>query len=143
MKPTLFTRVREAWPVRTLAAGAISAALDYATLIILVQFVHFVPVVASIVGVLAGGVLDFLLNKYVAFRNRDRRVGRQAATFAAFTGSALVVYAACFYLLTSRFRVPYVIAKMAIDVLVFGVGGFLTNRFLVFPMKKNRGSAAR
>jgi hypothetical protein len=36
-----------------------------------------------------------------------------------------------------------VLAQMAIDVLVFGGGGFLTNRYIVFPAKKNRRPAAR
>jgi putative flippase GtrA len=140
---TFVARVREAWPVRTLAAGAISVAADYAILIILVELGHLAPITASILGVLVGGVVDFVLNKYAAFRNRDPRVGRQAAIFAAYTGVALLIYSPCFYLLTRALHVPYVLAKMAIDVLVFGIGGFLTNRFLVFPAQTPDRPAAR
>ena len=130
-----FERLRQFWAVRSLAAGALSSCLDLVVLIALVQLGHLNPVLGSMVGVVAGGTVNFFLNKYFAFRDRDPKVGRQILRYAVGTGIALGLHAAVVYTLTVHLRLNYILAKLAADVLVFSVGGLLLNRYVVFPEK--------
>jgi len=79
-------KLREYWAVRSLSAGAVSSTVDLMVLVLLVERAHVTPVFATVLAVRPAAV-NFLLNKYVAFRDRDPEVVRQAARFAAGVGS--------------------------------------------------------
>ncbi len=130
---TTLQRLSELWAVRSLAVSAFGAALDIAVMVSLVHFLGWDPVFATAFGVAAGGTLNFFLNKYLAFRDRDPNVGLQALRYAAATGLAFVLYEGVFYTLVREFRVEYVVAKILADLLVFNAGALILNRHVVFP----------
>ncbi len=132
-RPLLLERVRKFWAFRSLAASAFGAALDIAVLVALVHWGGMDPVIATAIGVVAGGSVNFVLNKYFAFRDRDPKIGWQAVRYALATGLAFAIYEAVYYTLTKRLGVEYVVAKLVSDILVFNVGGLLLNRYVVFP----------
>ena len=130
---TALRQLSQFWAVRSLGVSAFGAALDIAVMVSLVHFLHWDPVFATAFGVAAGGTLNFFLNKYLAFRDRDPNVGLQALRYAAATGLAFVLYEGVFYTLVREFRVDYVVAKILADLLVFNAGALLLNRHIVFP----------
>ncbi len=129
----VFDRLRQFWAIRSLVASAFGAGLDIAVLVCLVRFCGMDPVIATGIGVLAGGSVNFFLNKRFAFRDRDPRVARQALRYALSTGASFALYEAVYATLTKRLGVDYVVAKLVSDVLVFNVGGLVLNRYVVFP----------
>src|ERR1700722_9710773 len=135
-------RLREYWAVRSLGAGAISSTVDLMLLVLLVERAHVTPVFATVLAVAAGAAVNFLLNKYVAFRDRDPEVVRQAARFAAGVGASLVLHAALVYTLTQRFGLHYLFAKLLADGLIFTFGNLALNRYIVFPESSALGREA-
>jgi len=126
-------RLREYWAVRSLSAGAVSSTVDLMVLVLLVERAHLPAVVATVLAVAAGAAVNFLLNKYVAFQDRDPEVVRQAARFATGVGVSMLFHAALVYTLTQRFGLHYLFAKLLADGLIFTFGNLALNRYIVFP----------
>jgi putative flippase GtrA len=135
-------RLREYWAVRSLSAGAFSSTVDLMVLVLLVERAHLPAVVATALAVAAGAAVNFLLNKYVAFRDPDPQVVRQAARFATGVGVSMLFHAALVYTLTQRFGLHYLFAKLLADGLIFTFGNLALNRYIVFPENSRLGREA-
>jgi putative flippase GtrA len=111
--------------------GAVGSLLDVAILVLLVE--HGQPVAgAAFCGAAAGGVTNFALNKYVAFRDRSPITGRQLARFGLVAVAAAMLMAIAMQLVAVELGVPYLIAKLVCAAGVFAVWTFPAQRRLVF-----------
>jgi putative flippase GtrA len=64
-------------------AGIAATASDLATLAVLVSVFHVDPRLANVPALLVGGVVNFLGNRYFAFRAHHGHAGKQAAGYTA------------------------------------------------------------
>lgn len=121
------------WATRSLLIGGLSALVDLTTVVVLVEAATWPRVPAAVVGVAVGGIIGFVLNKYVAFRDQDPNIGRQFARFSAGMGLAMVLHAGVMAVLTHGAGVHYVVSKLVADVAVFTGGQLLLLRYVIFP----------
>ena len=77
--------------VRAGAAGIFATGIDLATLTFLVSGLHVSPHVANIPALLAGGVANFVGNRYFAFRTGTEPVVRQAVGYTVVEAVALAL----------------------------------------------------
>jgi putative flippase GtrA len=116
--------------LRYAGAGAAGTALQYAVLVVLVQFAGVGAVVASTIGAIAGALVNYGLNHQFTFAS-DKTHGRALPRFAlvAIAGIALnaIVVAAMLAFATSHYLVAQVTATGAVLV-----AGFLVNRAWTF-----------
>jgi putative flippase GtrA len=121
--------------VRQLAAagagGAVGSALDVAVLVALVEHGARVPV-AAFCGAAAGAVVNFALNKYIAFRDRSRITGQQLARFGLVAVATAMLMALAMQLVAVELGVPYLLAKLICAAAVFAVWTYPAQRRLVF-----------
>jgi putative flippase GtrA len=100
-------------------------------LVLLVQ--HGVAIApAAFLGASAGAVTCFLLNKYVAFRDRSRVTMRQLVRFGLVAVATALLMALAMELVAVQLGVPYLLAKLACSATVFLVWTFPAQRRLVF-----------
>lgn len=105
--------------------------LDIGVLVLLVE--HHTPVaVAAFCGAAAGAVMNFALNKYLAFRDRSPINGRQLARFGLVAVATAVLMAIAMQLVAVELGVPYLIAKLLCAAAVFAVWTYPAQRRLVF-----------
>ena len=116
--------------------GAGTSSLDFLTLFIGVHFIHLSPVIGSTCGVILGACTNFVFNRWLAFRSIDPEVARQAMRFALGTALTLALHASAMWLLTGKFAINYLVAKLIADLLIFTGGNLLVNRYLVFSKQK-------
>jgi len=64
-------------------AGLAATGADLATLAVLVSVFHVDPRVANVPALVVGGVVNFLGNRYFAFRAHQGNAGKQAAGYTA------------------------------------------------------------
>lgn len=105
--------------------------LDIGVLVLLVE--HHTPVaVAAFCGAAAGAVMNFALNKYLAFRDRSPINGRQLARFGLVAVATAVLMAIAMQLVVVELGVPYLLAKLLCAAAVFAVWTYPAQRRLVF-----------
>jgi putative flippase GtrA len=113
------------------AGGAVGSLLDIAVLVLMVE--HGAPVaLAAFCGAAAGAVTNFVLNKYLAFRDRSPISGRQLARFGLVAVATAVLMAGAMQLVAVELGVPYVIAKLLCAALVFAAWTYPAQRRIVF-----------
>jgi putative flippase GtrA len=121
--------------IRQLAAagvgGAVGTGLDIAVLVLLVEHGARVAV-AAFCGAAAGALVNFTLNKYVAFRDRSRITARQLARFGLVTVATAMLMAGAMQLVAVELGVPYLVAKLICAAIVFAVWTYPAQRRLVF-----------
>jgi putative flippase GtrA len=111
--------------------GAVATAVDVAVLVQMVQ--HGVPIAgAAFCGVAAGAVMNFALNKYIAFQDRSPIAPRQLARFGLVAVATAVLMAVAMHIVAVVLGVPYLLAKLICAVVVFVVWTYPAQRRLVF-----------
>ena len=93
-------------------AGVFGTALDLGVLVLLVGHHVAIPL-ATFIAALAGAVVNFALNKYVAFRDRTPISFAQVARFNVVAVVAACLMAAAMKIATANPGVPVIAAKLA------------------------------
>jgi putative flippase GtrA len=112
--------------------GAVGTGFDMATLVVLVEQVGLSVPVAAFVGATAGAAACFVLNKYVAFRDRTPVTSRQVARFGFVAVATALLMAFAMKLVAIDLAVPYLIAKVICAAAVFVAWTYPAQRRLVF-----------
>lgn len=112
------------------SAGAVGTAVQYIILLGLVFFLLASPVTASILGSLAGAIVNYLLSYHWVFRSK-RRHSETLSKFVAIGGLGLMVNAVIMYLLVTIAGIHYLLAQVAASGIVL-FWNFLGNRFWTF-----------
>jgi putative flippase GtrA len=111
--------------------GALATALDVGLLVLLVGHHVAVPL-ATFIAALAGAAMTFVINKYVAFRDRSPINLLQLLRFDFVVVVAALLMAAAMQLVSVRLGVPVVLAKLGCAALVFALWTYPAQRRLVF-----------
>ncbi len=115
-------------------------AADVGVLALLVEHGVRIPI-AAFCGATMGGVVNFVINKYIAFRDPTPITGAQLSRFALVALATSLIMAALMELVAVRIGVPYLIAKLICAALVFAVWTYPAQRRLVFRRRPARGHA--
>jgi putative flippase GtrA len=121
-------------PRELLAAGfggAVGTGLDVGCLVLLVKHGVSVPV-ATFIAALAGAATNFVLNKYVAFRDHSPVDLRQLARFGFVAVAAALLMSVAMKIVAVSLGVPVVFAKLACAAVVFAIWTYPAQRRLVF-----------
>ena len=111
--------------------GAVGTAVDVSVLVLMVQ--HGVSIAASaFCGAAAGAVMNFVLNKYIAFRDRTPVTGHQLARFGLVAVATAALMALAMHVVAVDLGVPYLLAKLICAVAVFAAWTYPAQRRLVF-----------
>lgn len=104
---------------RSLAVGIVATATDLGMLWLFVAVLAIPEALANVPALLAGVLVQFFGNKYLAFGDRSRAFVRQGALFAAIECGALLLNAGLFHLLAVVLGAHYLVARLAASALVY------------------------
>lgn len=117
----------------TAGFGGIAATIvDVAVLVLLVEVIGLSIPVSAFLASTSGAVMNFVLNKYIAFRDRSPISVQQVARFGAVAMATALLMALAMKLVAVELGVPYVAAKLLCAVTVFIVWTYPAQRKLVF-----------
>jgi putative flippase GtrA len=111
--------------------GAVATAVDVSVLVLMVQH-HVSIAAAAFCGAAAGAVMNFAVNKYVAFQDRSSISVRQLARFGLVAVATAALMAGAMHLAAVVLGIPYLLAKLICAVVVFAVWTYPAQRRLVF-----------
>lgn len=112
--------------------GVAATIVDIAVLVALVELVAMAIPVAAFLASGAGATMNFVLNKYLAFRDRSPITLAQCLRFGAVAVATALLMALAMKLVAVELGVPYVAAKLLCAVTVFLVWTYPAQRRLVF-----------
>jgi putative flippase GtrA len=127
-------RLWGSWATRSLAVGAVATVLDIGLgtgLLALGAGTRS----AAMAGTALGALFGYFANRFFAFKDHDAGAHASALRFVLVAALSTVVHGQLVVWLRDVFGVPFVIAKMASDMVVFNVGQLLLLRYLVFPRR--------
>ena len=117
----------------TAGFGGIAATIvDVSVLVLLVEVIGLSIPVAAFLASAAGAVMNFVLNKYIAFRDRSPITIQQLARFGAVAVATALLMALAMKLVAVELGVPYVAAKLLCSVTIFMIWTYPAQRRLVF-----------
>jgi len=113
------------------AGGVAATVIDVFLLVLMVERGVSVPT-AAFLAATAGAAVCFLMNKYVAFRDRTSVTVQQIGRFGAVAVTTAMLMALSMKVLAVHLGVPYVLAKVICAVTIFVVWTYPAQRRLVF-----------
>ena len=113
------------------ASSVVGSGIDVAALVLMVGRGVSIPA-ATFLGAMLGAATIFLLNKYVAFRDRSPINVSQLARFGFVAVSAAMLMAVAMKIVAVKLAVPVVAAKLVCAAIVFATWTYPAQRRLVF-----------
>lgn len=111
--------------------GVVGTGIDLGVLVLLVGHHVAIPA-ATFIAALSGAATNFVLNKYVAFRDRSPLDLRQLARFHFVAAVAALLMAAAMKVVIVTLGASVVVAKLGCAVVVFAIWTYPAQRRLVF-----------
>ncbi len=119
--------------VRVGVSGVAATGIDIAALVLLVEALRSHVTLAAFLAAALGGVSNFLINKYWAFRDSSRIELRQVTVYSFVSLVTAAFVAVAVHMLAVVMFLPYLLAKAIAAVLVFLVWTYPAQSRLVFP----------
>ncbi len=116
-------------------SGCLATAVDVAALVVLVELLGMYVTLAAFLAALCGGVTNFLVNKFWAFRDSSKIDIRQVIAYALVSLMTAIFVAAAVHLLAVVIGWPYLIAKAIAALSIFLAWGYPAQAKFVFPNK--------
>lgn len=130
----LLKKIIASWATRSLAVGAVATAIDVSIGSFLVYVLGLPTALSAMLALAVGSTVNFLGQRRFAFN--EQKVATPAARWALMTAAQSVVHGQLVQVFRDGWGVPYPLAKMGGDLLVFGVLQLVLLRVFVFPKKR-------
>jgi len=113
-------------------ASVISTAVDFGTMVLVVQLLHRTPVTGTVLGASCGAVTNFQLGRHFTFGTHSAGVGPQAFRYAMVSAASAGLNALGEYGLHDRLHLQYLSARIMVAVAVSLCWNFPLQRHFVF-----------
>jgi putative flippase GtrA len=111
--------------------GGAATLVDVTSLLLMVK--HGAPVaVAAFISAASGAAVAFLLNKYIAFRDRSPVTLQQLGRFGVVAVATALLMAVCMQVVAVKLGVSVLVAKVLCSAVVFVAWTYPAQRRLVF-----------
>lgn len=117
-------------------ASVITTAVDFGTMIGLVELAHANPVWATPVGATAGAVTNFLLGRRLVFAGGGGNLAGAGVRYALVSLCSLGLNTAGEHLLFAVLGVQYLLARALVAIAVSLLWNFPMQRYFVFPQRR-------
>ena len=117
---------------RSQVAALTATAVDFCSLIFLVEIGRVWYVTATATGACLGAFVNFILGRHWTFMAHDESVRGQALRYAAVAAMSLVLNSLGVYFLTAYLNIHYAISRLITAVLVGVLFNFPLHRRFVF-----------
>jgi len=131
----VISKLLNGWATRSLAVGACASLVDLGIGTLLATVLHVPTAFAAMAALTAGSTLNFLGQRRFAFK--EAAVALPAARWAAMTAVQIVIHGQLVQLFRDGWALPYPLAKLGGDVIVFGALQLVLLRYVVFANRRN------
>jgi putative flippase GtrA len=120
---------------RSVMTSIFTTALDFATMMGLVELLHVDYVLATFFGTIVGFLANFAINRYWAFEADDDSIGWQFVRVLPVQGGSTALQTVGVWIFDRFVGLHYWVAKIVVSALVYLLWNYPMNRFFVFGRK--------
>ncbi len=112
--------------------SVIATFVDYSLFLILSKAIHVWYLLASLIGLVMGGITAFILQRNWTFKKKDDILSKQAIRYLLVWTASIVLNTSGLYLTVEFAGIQSIVAKVIVSIIV-GIGfNFLMNKHFVF-----------
>lgn len=104
--------------IKAQAASLTATAVDFGVTIILKELLGCWYLLASVLGTVSGGIVNFSMNRSWVFQAKDKKIHFQAVKYVMVWIGNLVLVSGGVFILTNYGGISYLISKIAVSVIV-------------------------
>ncbi len=109
-----------------------ATAVDFAVTIVLKELFHCWYLLASMLGTISGGLVNFWVNRSWVFQAKDRKIHLQAVRYMVVWAGNLLLVSAGVFLLTHYGACSYLVSKIITSVAVAVFYNYTLQKRFVF-----------
>lgn len=114
------------------AASLTATAVDFSLTVLLKEWLHWWYLLASILGTVVGGIVNFSMSRRWVFSARDKKMYFQAVKYVlVWTGNLLLVSGGVF-LMTRYGEISYLVSKVTVSIFVGYFYNYRLQKIFVF-----------
>lgn len=118
-------------------AGGVGVSAGYVVLYSLTEFAHVWYILSSIVASIINCLIDFFLQKYWAFHNKDKKhLRKQLNAYMLMYFALFAINTEFLYILVSHFHVYYLFAQIVLTLILSAISYVAT--CAIFSKKRKR-----
>ena len=118
--------------IKAQGSSLTASAVDFSITVIATNFFGLWYVMASVLGTVSGGVVNFYVNRKWVFESQSPNMKRQIARYILVWVGNLIIVTAGVYLLTHFFNLNYVLSKIIISVITGLSYNYIMQRQFIF-----------
>ena len=118
--------------IKAQAASLTATVVDFSVTIILKEWFRCWYLLASIIGTVSGGVVNFLMNRSWVFGSKDKKIHFQAFKYLLVWLGNLVLVSGGVFLLTNYGGFSYLVSKITVSVIIGIVYNYVLQKRFVF-----------
>jgi putative flippase GtrA len=120
---------------RSVMTSIFTTALDFGTMMGLVELFHVDYVLATFFGTIVGFLANFAINRYWAFEAHDGSLGWQFVRVLPVQVGSTALQTVGVWIFDRFVGLHYWVAKIVVSALVYSLWNYPMNRFFVFGRK--------
>jgi putative flippase GtrA len=120
---------------RSVMTSIFTTALDFGTMMGLVELFHVDYVLATFFGTIVGFLANFAINRYWAFEAHDGAIGWQFIRVLPVQAGSTALQTVGVWIFDRFVGLHYWVAKIVVSALVYSLWNYPMNRFFVFGRK--------
>jgi putative flippase GtrA len=104
-------------------------------MIVFTEVIHIHYTISIVIGGIIGAVVNFLINRYWAFKSNSSytsTAGGQLVKFASVAAGSILLKSSGTYLITENFKLDYRISRLIVDAFVAYGFNFVLMKYWVF-----------
>lgn len=118
--------------IKAQTSSVLATVVDFAVTIVLKEVFHCWYLLASILGTISGGLVNFWVNRSWVFQAKGHKIHQQAVRYILVWIGNLVLVSAGVFLLTHYGRFSYLVSKITVSVAVAVLYNYVLQKRFVF-----------
>lgn len=114
------------------AASLTATAVDFSLTVILKEWLHWWYLLASILGTVVGGIVNFSMSRRWVFSARDKKMYFQAVKYVLVWVGNLLLVSGGVFLLTRYGEISYLVSKVTVSIFVGYFYNYRLQKIFVF-----------
>lgn len=114
------------------AASLTATAVDFSLTVILKEWLHWWYLLASILGTVVGGIVNFSMSRRWVFSARDKKMYFQAVKYVLVWIGNLLLVSGGVFLMTRYGEISYLVSKVTVSIFVGYFYNYRLQKIFVF-----------